>query len=87
MKKALIISFIAVLSASAQAPYRAVLFDGSLALPWAKLMALALAGIVHRDSTSLCLQNAYEPWGCNQTDEGPLEHSGFSETRKMLLVK
>lgn len=69
MKKALLISFIALLSASAQAPYRAVFFDGSSALPWVKLMAMTLAGIVNRDSARLYLQNVYEPWSYNQTDE------------------
>jgi len=54
---------------SAQTPSRAVLFDGTTATPWVKLMAQTLAGIVNRDSARLYLQNVYETWSYSQTDE------------------
>jgi len=69
MKKSLLVCLFVILTAAGQTPYRAVLFDGSTALPWVKLMAMTLAGIVNRDSARLYLQNVYETWSYNQTDE------------------
>lgn len=49
--------------------YNAVLFNGT-GLGWQeKLTALALAGIVNRDSSRLYLLNVYETWSNTKTDE------------------
>lgn len=50
-------------------PYKAVLYDGSRAQSWEKLIAKTLAGIVNRDSSRLYLLNVYETWCYSGTDE------------------
>ncbi len=69
MKKILLLILLTSSGVYAQTAYHAVLFDGSAATPWVRLMAMTLAGIVNRDSARLYLQNVYEPWSDNQTDE------------------
>lgn len=49
--------------------YQAYLFDGSSSSTADKLIAMTIAGIVNRDSARLYLQNVYETWSYNQTDE------------------
>jgi len=48
---------------------RAVLFNGAGNSQLDKVTAMALAGIVNRDSARLYLLNVYEAWSYNQTDE------------------
>ncbi|MCU7495679.1 MAG: T9SS type A sorting domain-containing protein [Ignavibacteria bacterium] len=50
-------------------PYRAVLYDGSRAQSWERLIAKTLSGIVNRDSSRLYLLNVYETWSYSKTDE------------------
>jgi hypothetical protein len=50
-------------------PYKAVVFAPTGLTPETKFIALALAGIVNRDSARLYLRNVYENWSYNQTDE------------------
>lgn len=49
--------------------YNAVLFNGAGLSSQDRLLAMTLAGIVNRDSSRLYLQNVYETWSYNQTDE------------------
>jgi hypothetical protein len=69
MRKAVFLLVCLAPASLAQNPARAVLFDGGSSPPWVRLMALTLAGIVNRDSSRLYLQNVYETWSYNQTDE------------------
>lgn len=67
MKKAIFI-FLFLFSSHIY-PYKAVLYDGSRAQAWEKLIAKTLAGIVNRDSSRLYLLNVYETWNYSGTDE------------------
>lgn len=49
--------------------YDAVKFMGSGKTTWEKYIAMTIAGIVNRDSARLYLQNVYETWSYNKTDE------------------
>ncbi|MFW5724885.1 MAG: GxGYxYP domain-containing protein [Bacteroidota bacterium] len=49
--------------------HQAILYDGSGTPPEHKIAAMTLAGIVNRDAPRLYLQNVYETWSYNQTDE------------------
>jgi len=72
MKHTIIAFFVLLFSfqsITAQQTYKAVRFKNyGLSAP-EKLMALTLAGIVNRDSSRLFLENVFETWSYNQTDE------------------
>lgn len=51
------------------AQYHAVLYNGTGSSAQDRLTAMAVAGIVNRDSARLYLLNVYEPWSYSQTDE------------------
>jgi len=69
LRSSLLLALLLPAAAGAQGPYRAVLYNGTGAFPENKLLAMALAGIVNRDSARLYLLNVYETWSYTQTDE------------------
>ncbi|MGE5353736.1 MAG: T9SS type A sorting domain-containing protein [Acidobacteriota bacterium] len=68
MMKKITFIFLLLLSSNIY-PYKAVLYDGSRAQAWEKLIAKTLSGIVNRDSSRLYLLNVYETWCYSGTDE------------------
>lgn len=64
-----LVLFLLFLCTSEIFSYNAVMYIGSSAQPWEKLIAKTLAGIVNRDSSRLYLMNVYETWNYSGTDE------------------